>query len=273
MAKKLLLLLFIISSSSIFAQDIERIKVAGKISVPTGDDAEGINVYNISSQKGTITNADGTFEIEITENDRVQVTALQYQSFTVVVDKGIVEQKRMNIFMNPSINQLDEVVVRPYDLSGNINVDVKKIYTYTVNKDLGLSDYNLRYGSDLNPDDKTKISGNAAEEALHGNTLTNGANILGILAGAVSLLLPKKDKTIPDERLETGNALNNNLQQRFSRNFIASTFDIPKEKAVDFLYFAQENGMDKRLLKPENEMELMEFLLEQSKEYKNRGEN
>lgn len=272
MAKKLLFLLLIISSSSIFAQDIERIKVAGKIHVPSGNDAEGINVYNISSQKGTITNADGAFEIEITENDRVQVTALQYQSFTVIVDKGIVEQKRMNIFMNPSINQLDEVVVRPYDLSGNINVDVKKIQTYTVNKDWDLSYENLEYGYQFEQDAQTKIAGNAAEEALHGNALTNGANILGILAGAVSLLIPNKDKSSPPQKLEASNAVNNNLQQRFSRNYIASTFEIPEEKAVDFLYFAQENGMEQRLLKPENEMELMEFLLEQSKEYKARGE-
>ncbi len=272
MGKKLLLLLLIISSSTIFAQDIERAKVAGKIHVTNGDDAEGISVYNVSSQKGTITNPDGTFEIEISENERLQITALQYQSFTVVVDKGIVEQKRMNIFMNPAINQLDEVVVRPYDLSGNINVDVKKIQTYTVNKDWDLSYENLEYGYQFEQDAQTKIAGNAAEEALHGNTLTNGANILGLLAGAASLLFPKKDKTTPAQKLETGNALNNNLQQRFSKNYIASTFEIPEEKAVDFLYFAQENGMEKRLLKPENEMEFIEFLLQKSKEYKLRGE-
>ncbi len=272
MAKKLLLLLFIISSSAIFAQEIERTKVFGKISVPSGDDAEGINVYNVSSQKGTVTNADGSFEIEIAENDRVQISALQYQSFTVVIDKGIVEQKRINIFMNPAINQLDEVVVRPYDLSGNINVDVKKIPTYIVNKDWDLSYENLEYGYQFEPDDKTKISGNAAEEALHGNNLTNGVNILGILAGAVSLLLPKNDKKSPAQKIENDNTINNNLQQRFSRNYIASTFDIPEEKAVDFLFFAQENGMEQRLLKQENEMELMEFLMQQSKEYKLRSE-
>lgn len=272
MGKKLLLLLFIISSFSIFAQDIERTNVAGKIHVPNDDDPEGINVYNVSSQKGTITNADGSFEIEIAENDRIQITALQYQSFTVIVDKGIVERKRINIFMNPSVNQLEEVVVRPYDLSGNINVDVKKIHTYAVNKDWDLGYENLEYGYHFEQDLQTKIAGNAAQEALNANNLTNGANILGLLAGAVSLLLPKKDKTIPAEKLETGNALNNNLQQRFSKNYIVSTFEIPEEKAVDFLYFAQENGWDKRLLKPQNEMELIEFLLKKSKEYKARGE-
>ena len=261
-----------ITSSALLAQDIERTKVSGKLYVPKGDDAEGINVYNVSSQKGTITNADGSFEIEIAENDRVQITALQYQSFTVVIDKGIVERQQMNIFMNPAINQLDEVVVRPYDLSGNINVDVKKIPTYTVNKDWDLSYYNMEYGYQFEPDDKTKISGNAAEEALHGNSLKDGANILAILGGVAQLLFPKGEKITLVKKQENQMVMENNMQQRFSRSFIASTFGIPEEKAVDFLYFAQENGMEQRLLKSENEMELMEFLLAQSKEYKRRSE-
>lgn len=272
MVKKLLFLLLLISSSVLLAQDIERTKVSGKLHVPQGDDAEGINVYNVSSQKGTITKPDGTFEIEVAENDRVEITALQYQSFTVVIDKGIVEERKMNIFMNPAINQLDEVVVRPYDLSGNINVDVKKIPTYTVTQDLGLSKYNLQYGRDLAPDKQSKISGNAAEEALHGNTLKDGVNILGILGGVAQLLFPKGEKITLVERQENERVMDNNIQQRFSREFIASNFGIPEEKAVDFLYFAQENGMVQRLLQSENEMELMEFLLAKSEEYKKRGE-
>jgi hypothetical protein len=271
MAKQLLLLLLIAASPTLVAQDIDRVKVHGKIHAVAGDDVEGINVYNVSSQKGTVTNADGTFEIDLAENDRVQISALQYQSFTVIVTESIVTRKKMNVFLNPVINQLDEVVVRPYDLSGNINVDVKKIPTFAVTKDLNLSFYNLKYGDDLEPDDKTKIAGNAAEEALHGNALTNGANVLGLLVGAVSLLFPEKERVNPTEKVMNGNELNRNLQQRFSKPFLASTFGIPKDKAVDFLYFAQENGLGQSLLKPENEMELMDFLFIKSEVYKQRG--
>ena len=272
MAKKLLLLLFIVVSPALFAQDIDRTKVSGKINVPQGEDAEGISVYNISSQKGTITNADGSFEIEIAENDRVQITALQYQSFTVIVDKGIVERKVMNIFLNPSVNQLEEVIVRPYDLSGNINVDVKKIPTYTGTKDLSLSYYNLKYGDDLEPDDKTSISINAAEEALHNNTLKHGANVLALLGGVASLLFPEGKTITLVEKKETQSIISNNIQQRFSKDFIAVNFGIPEDKAIDFLFYAQENGLDQDLLKPQNEMQLMEFLFKKSKEYKKRGE-
>ena len=260
MTKKLLLLLLIAVAPALFAQDITRTKVAGKIYVPQDDDAEGISVYNISSQKGTITNANGGFEIEIAENDRVQITDLQYQSFTVVIDKGIIERKVMNIFLNPAVNQLEEVVVRPYDLSGNINVDVKKIPTFDVTKDWDLSYKNMEYGYTFVPDDQTSITTNAAEEALHDNALQNGANVLAILGGVANLLFPNGKKITIVEKQENQNLLSNNIQQRFSKDFIAANFDIPEDKAVDFLFFAQENGLDQKLLKPENEMQLMDFL-------------
>lgn len=271
MTKKLLLLLLIVAAPAIFAQDIDRTKVSGKIHVPQGEDAEGISVYNISSQKGTITNTDGSFVIDVAENDRIQITALQYQSFTVIVDKGVVDRKLMNIFLNAAVNQLEEVVVRPYDLSGNINVDVKKIPTYNVTKDWDLSYGNLEYGYTFVPDDKTSVSGNAAEEALHGNALKNGANVLALLGGVGQLLFPKGKKISPVEKLEDQSTVSNNIQQRFSKDFIVANFGIAEDKTVDFLFFAQENGLDKELLKPINEMQLMEFLFKKSKEYKERS--
>ena len=256
----------------LLAQDITRTKVSGKIHVPQGDDAEGISVYNISSQKGTITNEDGTFEIDLTENDRVQISALQYQSFTVVVDKGIVEQKRMNIFVNPTVNQLEEVVIRPYDLSGNINADVKKIPTYNITKDWDLSYKALEYGYQFEPDRQTAIKGNASDEALYGHAIKDGADVLALLGGVGQLLFPRGKKISPEVKAEKSELLSNNMQQRFSRGFIAANFDIPEDKAVDFLYYVQEKGLNESLLKPENEMELMKFLRERSIEYKQRSE-
>jgi len=270
MTKNLLLLLFIIASPVLMAQDITRTKVSGKIHVPQGDDAEGISVYNISSQKGTITDPDGTFEIDLAENDRILISALQYQSFTVIVDKGIVEKRKINIFVNPAVNILEEVVVRPYDLSGNINADVAKIPTYNVTKDWDFSYKNMEYGYHFERDSQTAISGNAAEEAIYGHAIKDGADVLAILGGVGQLLFPKGKKLSVVEREEKSDLLSNNMQQRFSGEFLKANFDIPQDKATDFLYYAQERGLNESLLKPENEMELMEFLLKRSIEYKQR---
>ncbi len=272
MVKNLLFLILISLVSTVSAQEIERTMVKGKISVPQGEDAEGISVYNISSQKGTITDADGSFKIAVAENDRLQIYALQYQSFTVVVDKGIVENKRMNIMLNPAITQLDEVIVRPYDLTGNIQVDVKKIPTYYSSIDWDLSYKALEFEYGFERDEQSAIQGNAAEEALNLHTLKNGLDVLAVLGGVSQLLFPRGKKLTERKKTEKEQLLSNNMQQRFSRVFVEDNFGIPENKAVDFLFYAQENGMDARLLKPENELELMRFLHEKSEEYKKLGE-
>lgn len=273
MTTKLLLFLFLLTTPLLFAQDIERVQVSGQIHVPKGEDAEGISIYNISSQKGTITEADGSFKIELAENDRLQIFALQYQTFTVVVDKAIVEKKQMNIYVNPAITQLDEVVVRPYDLSGNIKADIEKIPTYSVAKDWDLSYRAMEFEYGFERDESTGIEGNVAEQALNSHLLQNGLNVRNILGGVGQLLFPKGKNISNEERERRNQLVSNNVQQRFSREFIKENFDIPVENAFDFLFYAQENGLQPSLLQPENEIELMDFLHEKSKEYKKRQED
>lgn len=272
MIQKLAFFLFVIISSSLFAQEIDRVMVTGKIHVPNDEDAEGISIYNISSEKGTVTDADGAFKIAVTENDRLQIFALQYKTFTVVMDKGVVEQKKLNIFVNPAITQLDEVVIRPYDLSGNIRADIEKIPTYSIGHDWDLSYQSMEFGYNFQRDQYSEIEGNRAEEALNSNHLTNGLNFVSILGGVSNLLFPQGKKINSVDQQRVNETLSNNMQQRFNREFIHDNFDIPREKTSDFLFYAQENGLEARLLKPENEMQLMQFLHEKSKEYKKRGE-
>ncbi len=272
MVKKVVFILFLFISPILIAQEIERVWVEGKVHVPKGEDAEGISIYNVSAQKGTVTNDEGSFSIEVAENDRLQIFALQYQSFTVVMDKGVVERKKLNIFVNPAITQLEEVIIRPYDLSGNVRADVAKIPTYYITKDWDLSYKNLEFGYNFTPDESSSITGNAAEEALNINQLQHGLNFVAILGGVANVLFPSGTRLNSVEQTKTNTNLSNNMQQRFSREFIHDNFDIPREQAYDFLFYAQENGLKTDLLKPENEMQLMDFLNKSSVEYKKRAE-
>lgn len=271
MVKKLIFILFLVLPPLLIAQEIERVWVEGKIHVPKGEDTEGISLYNVSSQKGTVTDVEGNFEIELAENDRLQVFALQYQSFTIIIDRGTIDRKTINIFVNPAITQLDEVIVRPYDLSGNVHADVAKIPTYYITKDWDLSYRNLEFGYYFTPDEASSIRGNVAEEALNSHNLKHGLDFIAILGGVGNLLFPSDRKINSAERRKVDESLSNNMQQRFSREFIHDNFGISKEKAFDFLFYVQENGLDTTLLKPENEMQLMDFLHKSSEEYKKRG--
>ncbi|PQB03743.1 carboxypeptidase-like regulatory domain-containing protein [Aureitalea marina] len=261
-------ILFLFFSGLVLSQEIDRVTIQGQITAPTGEDIEGISIYNISDQEGTITDKDGKFELAVAKNDRVQVTALQFQSFTVIVDEGVIEVRKLTIYMNPAINQLEEVIVRPYDLLGNVTADVKRIQTSVISPDWDLSYSTLEFDYQFTPDALTGVRGNAAEEALGYSDLRAGADVIGL----VGLLFPKKKKT--EKQVATDKeVITTALRQRYSNAYITQTFGIPSEKVNDFIYFTEEEGIDQNLLKDANEIELLEFLRTQSIKYKSQLDN
>ena len=189
MIKKLLFAILLISSLASFSQEITRVKIDGKISASKGEDVEGINIYNKTSQKGTITSETGEFELMVGENDRVFISAIQSQRFTVIIDEGIMDSRTMFIYLNPVVNQLDEVIIRPFDLSGNIVADVKRVNITSVNQNWDLSYENLEFGYEFADDAQSSVKGNKAEEAYFNGPVQSGGNILGLAS-----LFFKKEK-------------------------------------------------------------------------------
>ena len=237
----------------VYAQDEDRTLISGEITAPKTEDVEGVSIYNTTTQKGTVTNEKGRFQLKVGLNDRVLVTALQFQSFTVIVDKGVIDSETMNIYLNPAVNQLEEVIVRPYDLSGNIVADVNRVKTYTVNPTMDLSYEALNFKYEFAADAVTKVDGNAAEESLNNEGIKNGVNIKNI----IGLLFKSKEKQSGKKYVNNAVQISRALRQRFSNSYIVETFNISAEKANDFLYFAEDGGLTSELLKPENELELI----------------
>jgi len=267
MVKKLLFLLLLISSFTSFSQEITRVKIDGKISASKGEDVEGINIYNKTSQKGTITSETGEFKLMVGENDRVFISAMQFQRFTVIIDEGIMDSRTMFIYLNPVINQLDEVIIRPFDLSGNIIADVKRVNITSVNQDWDLSYENLEFGYEFSNDAQTSIKGNKAEEAYFNGPVQSGGDILGLAS-----LFFKKEKKTERQKLSDKELVTDAVQKRFGNAYISKTFKIPEEKVNEFIYFVEENGLDKKLLKAENELLLIDYLHLQSKKYLTQSE-
>jgi hypothetical protein len=267
MIKRLLLVLVFTLPFSFFAQEINRVKISGKLTAPQGEDVEGISIYNISSQKGTISSADGSFEIEAAINDRIRITAIQFRAFIIIIDEGVINTQSMKVYLNPAVNLLDEVIVRPYDLSGNIVVDVGSIKTANVGGKLDLSYETLEFEYEFSDDAYTSIRGNKAAEAFHNGQEQYGGNILGL----VSLLFPKKKKSTRQIN-ENKDLVAKSLRSRFTNAYIVEKFNIAPEKANDFIYFAEESGMPLNYLKPENEILLLDFMQKASEEYKLRSD-
>lgn len=247
----------------VHAQDIQRVQIDGIVKVPGGEDIEGISVYNASSQKGTITNEEGKFNIAVAENDRLTFTALQFQEFTVIIDQGVIDEGVLSVFINPAVVQLDEVIVRPYDLSGNVRVDAGKIQYVDVEIPMmDLSYKNLEYNSDFAPDSQTSIPQNVSLEALGYTQQREGANVFGL----VDLLFGRKTtKPTRRELVQLKDAKITAIQQRFGNQYFEDTLQIPEERIGEFLYYAEDEGLSTDLLKAENELKLMDYLERKSK--------
>jgi hypothetical protein len=264
MRKPLLLTVILLLPLCLLSQDIERTIISGKVTAPMGEDIEGITIYNLSSQKGTVTSPEGLFELMVTENDRISVTALQFSTFIIIVDKGVIDKTRMGIYLNPVVNKLEEVIVRPYDLLGNVTADVNKIKTANVVPQWDLSYESLEYGYEFSADEMTSVKGNKAEEAYFNGPRFNGGDIIG-LAG---LLFPKKKKKAFKDLNSDKNFIARSLRQRFSNDYLLSIFEIEEDQANDFIYYVEENGMQPSWLKEENEIRLLDFMYQKSKAYK-----
>lgn len=244
-----------------FSQISSRVLVEGKISVPIGDNAEGLVVYNKTTSKGTITNPKGEFSISAGIGDQIEVVGMQYQQFIVLVDKGVVQSKRLHVFLNESVTQLEEVVVSPYDLLGNVQIDISRIqmtpdYEKTTNfVDLGLV-YDIDY--DFRPDELTVVVNELVEDDL----IEYGINVVNIFKLAFTNKSKKENNDYPLD-------IDVKIREFYDTDFFENNLALPADQINDFVVFAEDNGLDFSFFEKGKELDLIEFLTYQRKRFKN----
>ncbi len=250
---------FIASIST--AQITSRVMIDGKVSAPIGDDVEGVVIYNRSIDKGTITNKEGVFKISAGINDRIEVVAMQYQHFIILVDKGVVDSKKLNIFLSESINTLEEVVVTPYDLLGNVSVDVKKIgfsqsgigeVAEQTSSRINDTDYDFR------PDELSSVENKVFLE----DRMINGLNFVNLFKLFYNKKASRKKKDSVDIDVQVRDVYND----EFFKDYLALDID----EINDFLVFAENNGLNTKYFESGKELDLLQFLAYQSKLYRQR---
>jgi hypothetical protein len=264
MKLKLLVLLFLSTTILSFSQDTQRIEISGKI-VVNSEDLENVTIYNSSSNRGTLTDENGKFKIEVAMFDILEVRALQFQDFKVIIDKNIIDSKKATIFLVERVNKLNEVVILPYDLTGNLTADMESVRTFNPDLDaiyfgiLDISAYEF-------PDDyKSEVENIAARGPANDlRYQMDGAALIGFLLKP--LFQSSKDKQ--EKKKEELVAISSNgLRDYYSTRFIVDNFKIPEDKVDEFVTYLESNELDYSLLKKGKEMEFLEFLNQKSKDF------
>ncbi|WP_188652883.1 carboxypeptidase-like regulatory domain-containing protein [Yeosuana aromativorans] len=256
MKKTVSFLIIVFLMASVRSQTVERVAVKGVI-LTTNTDIEGITVFNTSSNKGTVTNNKGEFNIAVALNDRIEVSALQFEPVVITIDDTVISSKELKIFLREHINNLDAVLLT-FGLSGYLLQDIKNIKPPpSIDMDFGNMDaYMLSVDNAVD----NQVIEDALNSVVNKNQLYNGVNFVEIFK-----LFSKHKK-----RAKNDDALQYELEQKelidvYSQKYISERFHVPQDSVGAFVEFLKSNGMTQELLKPEHEMQLIEFVTEQSK--------
>lgn len=250
---KLLVVLCLFASKFLIGQTINRVEVHGFL-YANANDIEAVAIYNKSSNKGTITNEKGEFLLEVTENDIIEISALQFEKQTITVTKEVVDSKSFRVYLVEQVNQLNAVVLR-HGLSGNLVVDISQVEIAPIielnigNMDaIALDDLSLNYNR----------TSRALNEVMNTHELQHGVDFVKL----GKMLFKTKKRASIDKNPKFERPVF--LLDVYSREFVSKTFNIPLEQIENFIAFAEDNGLTEELLKGPDEFKRIDFLIKQS---------
>ena len=201
------------------------------------------NVVNNTAQLNTITDGEGGFEIPVALGDEVVFSSVQYLIRTVEITPEILKKNRLIITVNEKINALEEVVVTPDN----------------VEKFLDLKEEEFE-GYDYNRDKSTKLENTIVTQGQ----LTNGLNIINIaklIAKAVSNKTKEEKQKIKPSEI---------LIYVFSDEFFNKDLSLKNDEVTGFLEYIDENLPSQKLLKTGQQFQLIDYLISESQNYRNK---
>ena len=267
---KLLILAFFVPAIS-FSQLKERELVIGKIKSDSLE-VENITVFNATSNIGAITDVDGKFALKVREKDTLVIQGLAYHSSKYIVQRKDIDAEVLEIYLKVRINELNEVEVSPYTLTGILEVDTRKIKTYT--PDLSAVDY-----SKLKPKDILDTRPvNSAMPNTQATTPVNFIAVFGLIGKGIKQLvggnknkITASEKAFNEKRLKEIQAkpFVEHMKEQFSNHFFTDQLKIKNEDIPMFLAFSETSSQELvAFLEEENHLKLIEYLISKAEAFK-----
>ncbi len=243
------LLLF---SSSLAAQQLFSTKLNGKLYSIDGD-VSGVHIQNITAKRATISNADGFFSITANVNDTIVFSAVQFKKKTLVVTKELVAQSLVQIQVEDTLTELEEVVVTPYNLTGDITKDLNLISIDPVvtSSTLGL------------PNAYVKPMKKAERElyAATANPYMSFDPLINAISGRTKML----KKRVARNKLY---AKTEQVRAFYADSLFRIDLKIPADKIDDLLYFCEVDTIFQQIVATNDPLRIWEYIRRKSKVYR-----
>ena len=209
-----------------------------------------VHVLNLSSVQGAITNNEGEFEIEVKAQDTLYFSYLGFKPLKVPVNNDMIKFG-IPIFRLTQLSfALEEVIVRPYQLTGYLDIDVSKVPLNPAGR------YNIpglpQSGYEAGNRNRSSIS-----KAI--GSLFNPADFLYNLFGKNPKQMRKLKKMREDE------AIKNLLGTKFDREVLVQLLGIDRANLEDIL---RNCNYSNAFIQEANDLQILEAISGCYEEYK-----
>lgn len=199
------------------------------------------NVINVDAQNATTTDEEGEFLIQVSQGDVLAFTALNFELKTVEITQQIIANERLVVEVEEKITELDEVVITPENREAWIQNKNAQFKEYVFEKD-----------------HSTPIRTNYAIPTSQ-RGMVNGINFVNIFK---ALFKSNSNKDQGPDILPS-----QVLRQVYDDEFFVVDLKIPQDKIDAFLYYVDDKLPSQELMKTDHEFELIDFLVDQSKNF------
>ncbi|WP_421805550.1 carboxypeptidase-like regulatory domain-containing protein [Flagellimonas sp.] len=230
------------------AQEIQEF-TATVINAQTEFPLESVHVVNLNQVKGTITNPDGKFTIPASVNDTLYFSYLGFKTQKVRVTNDMLRFGNTEIALTELAYALEEVVVRPYQLTGYLEIDVKNLpvnnaYQYSI------SGLNASYeAGNKSPSAVTKVLG----------AILNPADLLRNLFGKKPRQMRKLRQIKEDDNIR------DLLASKFDRETLTELLQLEKVDIEDIL---NNCNYSKSFIKTANDLQILDAISSCYEEYR-----
>jgi len=216
----------------------------------TGFPMESVHVLNLTQIIGTTTDKNGRFEIKVSANDTLYFSYLGFKPLKVAVTNDLMKFGNTKFELTELALALEEIILRPYQLTGILDIDAKNI--------------------PINTAKRYSVSGlpNIGYEAGNRNPYSITKTFKAILSPVDFLhnLFSQKEKQLRKlKKMREDDEIKNLLSSKFNREILTQLLYISKVEIYEIL---RGCNFSDTFIKDSNDLQILEAISECYDEYR-----
>lgn len=252
-----LLFFVLLCSSTLIAQKLPREILNGQL-IAESMSVEDVLITNKTANVATVSVKDGTFRILARVKDTLIFSGLNFPRQILVINEADLKFNVLKIKIESQPTNLDEVVINPNALSGDLNKDSQNIKLTSVNANLN----NATAMTTLyEADNQTSPDNKLMPGYLDDTYMMDFAKIGKKLVRSFKRSEAQKNKNKDTTRFSVI------VKSRFSDDFFRNNLYMDEVTTISFLNFCEQDPKAKQMIANGNDFELIEFLKQKKQEY------